>query len=73
MDPANRRLALSDTVGGSWKAGFTFEEQTSPALLTLCGEMDGRKIQATLRRLELKSIPLYENGFHWITEPRSTR
>jgi hypothetical protein len=28
--------------------------------------MDGRQIQATLRRVELKSMPLYENGFHWI-------
>jgi hypothetical protein len=38
-----------DAGGGCWKAGFAFEE-TSPTLLTLHGEMDGKKIQAKLRK-----------------------
>jgi uncharacterized membrane protein YphA (DoxX/SURF4 family) len=65
LDSAKHSLQLSKIVPGSWKASFSFEEN-SPTQLTLRGEMDGRKIEATLRRVELKSLPLYENGFHWI-------
>lgn len=72
LDQADGKLTLSDTIPGSWQSQFTFE-QTPSASLILRGEMDDRKIQATLRRMDLKSIPLYENGFHWITELRSTR
>jgi hypothetical protein len=60
-------LELKKITGGSWKAEFRFE-QPSPAVLTLQGEMDGKKIQATLRRIELKSMPLYASGIHWITD-----
>ena len=35
-----------------------------PNYRKLRGQMDGRNIQATLHRIELKSMPLYENGFH---------
>lgn len=65
LDPSKRSLQLSKIVPGSWKASFSFEEN-SPTQLTLRGEMDGRKIQASLHLVELKSLPLYENGFHWI-------
>lgn len=65
LDPSKQSVELSKIVPGSWKASFSFEEN-SPTQLTLRGEMDGRKIQASLRRVELKSLPLYENGFHWI-------
>ena len=65
LDPAKESVELHKITGGSWKAAFTFQ-QPSPTQVTLSGEMDGRRIQATLRRLELKSLPLYENGFHWI-------
>ncbi len=30
--------------------------------------MDGKKIQAKLRKVELKGFLLYERGFHWISE-----
>jgi hypothetical protein len=65
LDQTKHSLQLSKTVPGSWKANFSFEEN-SPTQLTLRGEMDGRKIQASLHRVELKSLPLYDNGFHWI-------
>lgn len=65
LDQSKHSLQLSKIVPGSWQASFSFEEN-SPTQLTLRGEMDGRNIQASLRRVELKSMPLYENGFHWI-------
>jgi hypothetical protein len=72
LDQARGSLTLTDTVPGDWQARFNFE-QSSPEQLTLRGEMDGQMIQVALRRMELKSMPLYESGFHWISEPRSTR
>lgn len=65
LEPASRALELHQIVPGNWKADFHFEEP-SPGLLTLRGEMDGQQIQAKLRKVELKSFPLYANGFHWI-------
>ncbi|HSK43267.1 MAG TPA: hypothetical protein VLA83_05190 [Candidatus Binatia bacterium] len=67
LDQSKKGLELNSIRGGNWKADFSFE-QRSPTLLTLHGEMDGKKIQANLRKLELKSMPLYEGGIHWITD-----
>jgi uncharacterized membrane protein YphA (DoxX/SURF4 family) len=65
FDSSKQSVELHKITGGSWKSAFTFQ-QSSPTQITLSGEMDGRKIQASLHRVELKSLPLYENGFHWI-------
>ncbi|HEY7402556.1 MAG TPA: hypothetical protein VIB39_03470 [Candidatus Angelobacter sp.] len=65
IDLPKHDLELRPIVSGNWKAAFHFDEP-SPGLLTLRGEMDGQQIEARLRRLELKSFPLYANGFHWI-------
>jgi hypothetical protein len=65
LDPSKGSVELRKITGGSWDAAFTFQ-QPSPTQVTLSGEMDGRKIQVNLHRVELKSLPLYENGFHWI-------
>lgn len=65
LDPAKKSVELHKITGGSWKADFTFQ-QPSPTQVTLRGEMDGKKVQASLRRIELKSMPLYGNGIHWI-------
>jgi len=65
FDSSGRRLELNKIVPGQWKAEFELE-QRSPTLLTLRGQMDGRQIEADLRKVEVKSFPLYENGFHWI-------
>ena len=72
IDQSQKTLELNKIGGGNWKAGFTWE-QTSPALLTLKGEMDGKKVQAVLRKVELKSLPLYAGGIHWITDSSSLR
>jgi hypothetical protein len=69
VDLEKESLELNRIGGGSWKAQFNVE-QRSP-VLTLRGEMDGKQLQVSLHQLELKSLPLYESGFHWITEPPS--
>jgi hypothetical protein len=65
FDASGKHLELKKIFPGNWKAEFELE-QRSPTLLTLRGEMDGRQIEADLRKQDLKSFPLYENGFHWI-------
>jgi hypothetical protein len=65
IDLSRHDLQLHPIVPGNWMAGFHFDEP-SPGLLTLRGEMNGQQIQARLRKIELKSFPLYANGFHWI-------
>jgi uncharacterized membrane protein YphA (DoxX/SURF4 family) len=65
LDPSEKHLELSSIFPGSWKAEFEIE-QRSPTLLILHGEMDGKQIQASLQKEDIKSFPLYQNGFHWI-------
>jgi len=67
FDPSGNLLELHQIVPSNWKAKFELQ-QRSPTLLTLQGEMDGKRIQAELRKVELKSMPLYENGFHWVQQ-----
>ncbi|HET9838871.1 MAG TPA: hypothetical protein VFR84_11595 [Candidatus Angelobacter sp.] len=65
LDPSGKHLELHKIVQANWKAEFELE-QRSPTLLMLRGQMDGHRIEADLRKVELKSLPLYQNGFHWI-------
>lgn len=68
FDVAAETLQLTRRGGDqSWKANFTFNEP-APGVLALSGEMDGKKIQASLRKIDLKSFPLNSRGFHWISE-----
>lgn len=68
LDLAAKTLQLSKRGGDqSWKANFTLDN-SSPGLLVLNGEMDGKKIQAKLRMLDVKAFPLNSRGFHWISE-----
>ena len=67
LDLKARTLQLTRTNGDpAWKAGFTVDTP-SPGLVTLNGEMDGKTIQAKLRKLNM-TFPLYTRGFHWISE-----
>jgi uncharacterized membrane protein YphA (DoxX/SURF4 family) len=63
----SKTLELSKRGETAWKASFTVETLT-PGLVTLNGEMDGKKILAKLRKLDEKSFLLNSRGFHWINE-----
>jgi hypothetical protein len=63
-------LQLRKSGDPNWKAAFTIEPDTSassPGLIKLSGDMDGKQVRATLRKLDL-TFPLYNRGFHWISE-----
>jgi len=67
VDLAAKTVQLSKRGDQAWKSNFTLETP-SPGLITLNGEMDGKKIQAKLRKLDAKSFLLNSRGFHWINE-----
>lgn len=43
-------------------------DRTAPDRLNLAGQLAGHPVTMTLRRLDLDSLPLRRNGFHWIQE-----
>jgi uncharacterized membrane protein YphA (DoxX/SURF4 family) len=65
-----KTLQLSKRAGDpNWKASFTIEtDKPAPGSILLSGEMDGKKIQAKLRKVELSNFLLNSRGFHWISE-----
>jgi hypothetical protein len=50
-----------------WQASF-LSEQPNPNTLLIRGNMEGRKIAATLRRTPIPQFLLTSRGFHWINE-----
>ena len=67
LDLPHKTLQLGKRSDQNWKSSFTLETP-SPGVVVLNGEMDGKKIQAKLRKVDLKSFPLNSRGFHWINE-----
>ena len=63
-DLTARTLQLSKNGEPGWKASFTLETP-SPGEVTLNGEMDGKKIQARLRKVDF-TFALYTDNFHWV-------
>jgi hypothetical protein len=67
LDLPGKTFQLTKRDDQTWKSTFTVETP-SPGVVMLNGEMDGKKIQAKLRKLDEKSFPLNSRGFHWISE-----
>lgn len=67
LDLAHKSLQLTKREDPKWKSTFTVETP-APEIVTLNGEMDGKKIQAKLRKLDTKSFLLNSRGFRWINE-----
>lgn len=60
-------LKLSKRDDPGWAVTLTFR-QPEPDQLVLEGTMDGRAVQAKLRRLDKSQFLLVNRGFHWINE-----
>jgi hypothetical protein len=43
-------------------------DRTAPDQLRLSGQLHGHPVTMTLRRVDLDSLPMYRNRFHWIQE-----
>jgi uncharacterized membrane protein YphA (DoxX/SURF4 family) len=68
LDETKHTLKLVQIGDPNWKADFTYQTpQTN--LLTLTGQMNGRRVDMRLHQTETgKSFLLTSRGFHWINE-----
>ncbi len=67
LDAQKQLLELTKRDDPKWKAALTYKH-TGPGLLALAGTLDGKKIQARLRREAKPDFLLVDRGFHWINE-----
>ena len=67
LDMEGRTLSLGKRNDPEWKASFSFEER-DPELITMDGELDGRRTYARLVRFDETQFLLNTRGFHWIQE-----
>jgi hypothetical protein len=68
LDERRRTLALVKGRSRTWGATFTFARPASDRLV-LAGEMDGRQVRTTLRRVELVTFRLLGSRFRWVRPP----
>ncbi|HET6324765.1 MAG TPA: hypothetical protein VFG04_08700 [Planctomycetaceae bacterium] len=66
-DPTEKKITLADFRKPEWTATFNYD-LPQPDKLKLQGSMDGKAINATLKRTPAKQYELTTRGFHWIQE-----
>ncbi len=67
MDAKTKTMKLTRRGEGQPSGEFSVDSSNS-GLITMNGELDGKKIQVKLRRLDEKDSLLKTRGFHWISE-----
>ena len=67
-EPGGRRVRLSKGRSRTWRAEFDLE-RAGAGDLRLTGEMDGYRIEARLRRIELDTFRLRQSPFRWVRPP----
>lgn len=67
LDAEQKTLSLTRRDDPNWKSVLTYE-QPEPERLELAGDVDGRSIQASLRRKDPSQFTLRSRGFRWINE-----
>ena len=65
--PKTNVLTLTRIDDPKWKSSLSYT-QTGPGLVAMEGTFDGRKVRATLRRVDKSDFLLLSRGFHWINE-----
>jgi hypothetical protein len=67
LDTATRSMNLRLTSRENVTGSFSYRE-VGPGLLAMEGTLEGRKVQARLRRTEIPKFLLVHRGFHWVNE-----
>jgi hypothetical protein len=67
LDPARQTMALTRRDDPAWKSDLVYQ-RPAPDRLTLEGTIAGRKIRASLHRVEESRLLLLNRGFHWVSE-----
>ena len=65
INRGNGTVALTKGKSRTWASRFTFD-RSSDDRMRLDGEMDGHRIQAELRLVDLSTLPLLNSGFRWV-------
>jgi hypothetical protein len=65
IDRGGGTIVLAKGNSLTWTARFTFDRPADDRL-SLDGEMDGRRIQAELQRVDPSAFPLLNSGFRWV-------
>ena len=68
IEAGGARLRLSKGRSRTWRADFDIQ-RPGDGELWLAGEMDGHRIDARLRRVDLDTFRLRESRFRWIRPP----
>ena len=68
IDARGARLQLSKGRSRTWRAEFDIQ-RPSDGELRLTGEMDGHRLDARLRRVDLDTFRLLESRFRWVRPP----
>jgi hypothetical protein len=68
IEPGGARLRLSKGRSRTWRAEFELR-RGGDSELRLAGDMDGHRVEARLRRVELDTFRLRESRFRWIRPP----
>lgn len=68
IEAGGSRLQLSKGRSRTWRADFEVQ-RAGDGELRLAGDMDGHRIEAQLRRVELDTFRLRESTFRWIRPP----
>lgn len=67
LDEGQKTLSLTKRDDPNWKTVLTYDRPEAERL-TLAGGVDGRQIQAALRRSDPSRFLLPNRGFHWVNE-----
>jgi hypothetical protein len=68
VEEGARRMWLSKGQSRTWRADFEIQRPAANEL-TLSGQMDGHRIEARLRRVELDTFRLRRSPFRWVRPP----
>jgi hypothetical protein len=65
IDPSSGSIALRKGDGRTWASRLTYD-RSGDDRITLTGEIDGHRIEASLQRVDSSAFPLLNSGFRWV-------
>jgi hypothetical protein len=68
VDADGSRVRLSKGRSRTWRSDFEIQREGTSGL-RLVGEMDGHRVEARLRKVELDTFRLRESPFRWVRPP----
>ena len=67
LDAGKKTIAVTKRDDPAWKSALAYQ-QPAPGRLMVDGTFDGRKVHASLHRIDPPKFLLGTRGFHWVSE-----